>query len=768
MYGYSRMMAEDEVATIDTLRRYREIIGAHVSAQRGRVVDSPGDNLLAEFSSALEAVRCGVAVQRELATHNSELDPARRMEFRIGIHLGDVIFEEGRIYGDGVNIAARLEALAQAGGICISNAVYEQVHGKLDIVCEDIGERQIKNIPRRVRVLRVRTDSVPAPRGVASLIARYAPRKFAPWIIAGLLIFAGIAAWRMARTAKHFLGKTVELQRLTDFVGLEEFPAISPDAKTVAFSADTGPNRQIWVRLIAGGRPLQITKDAAEHVFPRWTRDSASIIYYSPPPKGVAQGTLWEVSALGGTPRRLATSLSGADVSHDGKKLAFFRLNDKEQIDLAVLDRDTSQLRVLSELPSRFEYIYPRWSPDDSSIAYQRGSQLWADDIFLVQASGGSPRQITHEGVLSGGLCWLPDGSGVLFSSARGSTILYLPTMHLWSVGIDGSGPTQVSYGETSLQNPDLDVDGKLVASRLRIQHQIWKYPVDGTPADNVSHAQAITQQTGIVETPSVSPDDRQLAYLSDEGGHGNVWIMNLDTKESRQLTSEHDPRVTVGVPVWSPDGVNLALVSTRDTPNWDILGLWVINPDGSNLRRLAEQVSGFATWSNDSRWLYYTKQSGDVYQILKTELATGRSALVRTDNGWSSAVTPDGSALYYMVPLLNVNGVADYEVRVARPDTGPSQALARISGDRFPHWQNPQAVISHLGKWLVLPLNDGVQTNLWLVSTADGKLRQVTDFGSRRTFIARRVSWSSNDRYVYAAVGDGDSDIIQMEGILP
>jgi Tol biopolymer transport system component len=99
-----------------------------------------------------------------------------------------------------------------------------------------------------------------------------------------------------------------------------------------------------------------------------------------------------------------------------------------------------------------------------------------------------------------------------------------------------------------------------------------------------------------------------------------------------------------VGVPVWSPDGANIALVSTRDTPNWDLLGLWVIGPHGRNLRRLAEQVSGFATWSSDGRWLYYTKQDGNVYQIPKTEVARSGSTVVRTDNGWSSAIAPDGS----------------------------------------------------------------------------------------------------------------------------
>jgi adenylate cyclase len=159
--GYSRMMAADEVATVLEVKRCREIIDAHVREHHGRIVDTPGDNVLAEFPSAVEAVQCAVEVQRQLADHGRDLAPARQMAFRIGIHVGDVILDEGKIYGDGVNIAARLEALATPGGICISREVHDQIRGKLDIDCEDIGEQQVKNIPRPVRVLRVRMGPAP-------------------------------------------------------------------------------------------------------------------------------------------------------------------------------------------------------------------------------------------------------------------------------------------------------------------------------------------------------------------------------------------------------------------------------------------------------------------------------------------------------------------------------------------------------------------------------------------------------------------------------
>jgi class 3 adenylate cyclase len=148
-------MRDDEQATVRTLTDYRKAMANLIQQYRGRVVDSPGDNLLAEFASVVDAVNCAVEIQRELAEGNVELPENRRMEFRIGVNLGDVVIEGERIYGDGVNIAARMEGLADPGGICISGSVYSQVKNKLKLEYESLGEQEIKNIQEPVPVYRV-------------------------------------------------------------------------------------------------------------------------------------------------------------------------------------------------------------------------------------------------------------------------------------------------------------------------------------------------------------------------------------------------------------------------------------------------------------------------------------------------------------------------------------------------------------------------------------------------------------------------------------
>jgi len=152
---YSRLMSEDELWTIKTINTFRGLISSHVQKYSGRVVDSPGDNILAEFGSVVNAVECAIAIQEELREKNAGLPEHKRMEYRIGVNLGDVVIERGRIYGDGVNIAARIENLSDPGGISISGTVYDQIENRLSLEYEFLGERLVKNIRKPVRIYRI-------------------------------------------------------------------------------------------------------------------------------------------------------------------------------------------------------------------------------------------------------------------------------------------------------------------------------------------------------------------------------------------------------------------------------------------------------------------------------------------------------------------------------------------------------------------------------------------------------------------------------------
>ena len=159
--GYSALMGSDEARTVSDLKGHQAVVLPMVGEFGGRVIDTAGDGILAEFPSVLNAVECAVAIQRKMVERNAAIEPQRRMEFRIGINLGDVIYDNDRIFGDGVNVAARLEGIAEPGSICVSGKVHEEIRAKIGLPYEDLGDKQLKNIAEPVRVYGIRLDRAP-------------------------------------------------------------------------------------------------------------------------------------------------------------------------------------------------------------------------------------------------------------------------------------------------------------------------------------------------------------------------------------------------------------------------------------------------------------------------------------------------------------------------------------------------------------------------------------------------------------------------------
>lgn len=196
--GYTRLMRADEEATLKTLGEYRKIIDGLIARHDGRIFSTGGDSVLAEFGSVVEAVRCAISCQEEISSRNAELANDRKMMFRIGINVGDVMVRDGDLFGDGVNVAARLEGLAEAGGVCISGSVFEQIKHKLSLGFEDMGQQEVKNIAEPISAYRL----VPAQVSVATIAAAKSSRmkhwRIPAMATAVVLIIAagGLAVWR--------------------------------------------------------------------------------------------------------------------------------------------------------------------------------------------------------------------------------------------------------------------------------------------------------------------------------------------------------------------------------------------------------------------------------------------------------------------------------------------------------------------------------------------------------------------------------------------
>src|SRR5262249_31285424 len=275
-----------------------------------------------------------------------------------------------------------------------------------------------------------------------------------------------------------------------------------------------------------------------------------------------------------------------------------------QQPALVTMARDGSSVKQVVVLSIGFTYTSPRWSPDDSAIAFQQASDRGFDvRVEVVAASGGEPQEVTPKRWV-GGFCWLGGRSVSVYSSSHGSTLLYPPVFNLRRIGRAGTDDRQLTFGDQSYVDPDLHHSGRLTATRVRSQSDIWRFPTTGSPAKNTRGATRVTRQTGHVQTPTVSPDGTEIAYLSDNGGHGNLWITKTDGSNTRQVTFEQDPETSLGVPKWSPAGDLIVFLMTHG----GMSALWTMAPDGRGLSQLVAPA-WWPSWSGDGRSLYYQSQ---------------------------------------------------------------------------------------------------------------------------------------------------------------
>lgn len=584
-------------------------------------------------------------------------------------------------------------------------------------------------------------------------------------VVAACIVALAAAAGLGALLHRQWLGSVARIaphrvRVMTNFVGLEEFSSISPDGRMVAFTATQGKRRQVFVRFLNLGEALPVTSNDADHQSPRWLPDGSALMYFSPAAPGDVQGAIYRIPTLGGPTQRVIATIGGGDVSRSGR-LACFRL-DNGRIQLVTSSLDGSDVRVVATLETR-HYRYPRWSPDNRWLAFQAGDGFrW--EIYLVSAGGETEVvRLTNDNRLIDGLTWLPDGTGILYATSRGSTMPYQSPLALWQVPLDRTQPSwQLTPAEASYQLPDLHASGLLSVTRMQTRFDIWAYPFDGSGADSTQRGSRMTHQTGQVLTPSAAPGGDQIAYLSDSGGHANIWVMPAKGRP-RQVTYEQDPDVAVGIPIWSPDGRWIAFVSSRGNGGF-VFGVWLVRPDGSELRQLLPRGLGVA-WSPDSQELYYVESAPG--PIKKVSVAGGEPVTVRAEPV-RNLIGVHGSIAYAVVERALTDGRPEIEIYALPLAGGAARLLKTINASQVALSHGPfNPALSPDGRWLAMPLVDGFTNNIWGLSTDDGRLYQVTNFGDRAVFIARRVSWSSDGQSILAAIGEGDADVVLLDGLI-
>jgi class 3 adenylate cyclase len=680
--GYSRLMADDEAETVRTLGRYREEIRLLVDQHRGRLIDFTGDNFLAEFPTATDAVECALESQRVVEARNAGLPLQRRMHFRIGAHLGEVTVENERIYGDGVNIAARLEALAPPGGICVSAAVHEQVKKNVALTFEDLGSRELKNIPDPVRAYLVHPElavDIAPPPSKSSRAGFLASLALAG---AGLIALGlAIATVRSDSTSDvapptHFRLDVLGAGSLSN----GSFPpiALSPDGRGVVYAANSEQTTQLvyrsldgfdavplegteggispffssdgsWVGFFAGsalhkvrtsgGAPVLIC-ETSNFSFPSAHWGTDGIIRYS---RGInVSGGIMQVSDNGGEPEPLTEPdfergerwhglpqrLPGGEV--------LFTIATSEGYRAGLLSADSGEWAILEALGPA---MAARYQPSGHIVFGQPG-RLMAVSWKPGQTKSGPPTSVL-DGVHTSRF-GLP-----YFAASESGTLVYAPggVVRTTPVILDREGrATLIADDPGAFQHPRFSPDGKRLAVDItwRGRTDIYVYDLSRGTRRRLTH-------TGFNIDPLFTLDGSEIVFRStrrvSEGQ--NIYRVASDGSGQAELLLASEKDKVPGS--WAREGS--LLVYTDISPATRAMDVGIFNFDtGSPEPLLLSPYNvGWPTFSpSGDRIAYVSDESGRIEIWVRPFPGPGPATQVSTEGGSEPVWSPEGAELYF------------------------------------------------------------------------------------------------------------------------
>ncbi len=481
----------------------------------------------------------------------------------------------------------------------------------------------------------------------------------APWYVAlavvGVAVIAATSAWLgvWGPTAREPQAPLRSVP-LTSDPGSELYPSFSPDGNQVAFAWDgeERDNTDIYVKLVAGGRPLRLTTNPAVDSHPAWSPDGSQIAFLR---RSEGSGSIWRVPPIGGVERKLAesphyrrlggTSGAGQDLSWspDGKFLAVpDRESPEEPLAIFRVSVESGKKERLTSPPAQSPGDHsPAFSPDGRTLAFVREGGGFTANIYLMQVADGEPWRLTYNDQPTRGLAWTPDGREIVFSLQPGATGT---NSSLWRISSLGGMPELLSGTAGDASYPAISRQGsRLIYSRRTSDVNIWRLELSGlTTARNRPTRLIASTRTDIY--PQISPDGERIAFESDRSGSGEVWVCDRDGRGQVQLTSFVN--VNAGYPSWSPDGRWVAFDAAPEGHQ----DIYVISADGGSSRQLTTEGSGelIPSWSRDGKWIYFSSNRTGIFQVWKAPAAGGEAVQVTKKGGFGGFESPDGQFVFY------------------------------------------------------------------------------------------------------------------------
>jgi Tol biopolymer transport system component/DNA-binding winged helix-turn-helix (wHTH) protein len=457
-----------------------------------------------------------------------------------------------------------------------------------------------------------------------------------------LLLAAGIVAWLKFFAVAH-KAPALRIIPFTSFSGEEIHPTFSPDGSHLAYAwnGEKGDNFDVHVQLIGAGGPLQLTRHPDPDFSPTWSPDGRHIAFIRQSERG---GGIFLIPALGGHERKVATihvtGVAGPYLawSPDGKSLVVVDKSlANEPCSLFLLSIDTGELKRLTFPNQKLgEDRMPAVSPDGKTVAFSRGVDCGANDIYLVPSTGGQPRRLTFDSRPIHGLAWNANGQEIIFSSERAGGVSML-----WRIGIDLGKPELLAGLGENVGFPSISrQQNRLTYTHWVSDANIWRLELDTVHGSG--RAVKLIASTRNDESPQYSRDGKRILFASDRSGGYEFWVCDSEGHNTYPLASDS----RAGAASWSPDGQQIAF----DSPDEGKSHIYVMSAEGGVPRRLTVDSSDHVmpSWSHDGQWIYFgSNRSGDL-QVWKIPSAGGQTVQVTKGGGLAALESRDGKFLYY------------------------------------------------------------------------------------------------------------------------
>jgi Tol biopolymer transport system component len=573
--GYTALMGENEGKTIALIRRNKEIHKKFIRKFNGKWLKEMGDGVLSSFQTISDAVYCAGSILKEV-------EKVKGLNLRIGIHLGEIVVDGKEIYGDGVNIASRIEGLVDNGQIFVSETIYRNIKNKDGIQCKYIGSRQLKNITEPLNIYSVNISEYPTQN------ENWKSKNLKVIIsIAASILIASAVLLYYSRKAEQTVIIPAQIRPLTSSaLGLIKFPTFSPDGSSFAYTNFNRQNTDIIITNRGSSNVRNLTNSPYEEYTPVFSPDGLKIAYFRINESGV---DLYWMTPFGGASKKIATT------------------------GLHILEQSGEVFFGLGRMP---------WSPDSKRIIYPRLNNTGGISIWEVNIETGNLNQITY-----------PE-SGIIDLAASynkdGTEIAFLRNYKLWIIDVDGKEKSLVSEKNTIYLSPAFTNNDDILfsSSQLGSFYNIWKYSASNelvqitntnnqswypivTPQNTIAweefhhqtdlvyldletnESRRLTSHLGDNSHPSVSPDGQKVAYQSNRTGNNEIWIYNIKSGEEYLLTNNPYNDIS---PDWSPNGNKIVFLSNRSGD----YGIWVTDTTGTPPLKLTKEPINLSNYRYD------------------------------------------------------------------------------------------------------------------------------------------------------------------------